>query len=287
MTTATDQAVPVKVWIKSDGVENERPFDAAELSRENILTVVSEANDLVERENEVEIVIRFRLPNGRFTKARLGLRTVVEPHEIFAFSDAPEPIVKWAESFGFTEPEKEPELNPGESFVHLTISDERDGIIGRVTAMLATIDDDKYEVAFAFCDKAETFSRRTGRMIARERMEREETAVLRRFTSYSRFDTIKTTIQEYMTHGKSCMVYPGEHDNVSMPRWLQPRPHPDIPKPVQEVLRKIAFGNPIEGTDRSIAFEYLGLSGEYQTKFVMHEDELNKFDQAAMTFEVG
>ena len=75
-------------------------------------------------------------------------------------------------------------------------------------------------------------------------------------------------------------------NEVTLPNWLSPDPHPDIPAEVQVILRKVAFGGEIEGIDRKVAMDYLGLSGKYQTKFVMHEDQMNNFDQAALTFEV-
>ena len=182
-------AVPVGIRIVIDDEESIRHSDKGTLSKEDVLETIAEANGLVERGSTVAIIIRFQKSNGRYTRATLAFNSVVEPHEILSFGESTPPeIVKWADENDFSSPPEEPPCGPGESFVHLTINDERRGVIGRVTAFMMIGHEDAYAVSFAFCNKADEFSRRTGRMISRDRMNKGDFVYIRKFDGNSRFD---------------------------------------------------------------------------------------------------
>lgn len=284
--TAAQTARAIKVWLIVDGNKEVRHFGTA-LSREDLMEVVDEANKKVEAGHEVGIMLRFRLPdvdgNPKFTKAQFSIKSVLEPYELFSFEGgAPESILAWSEEMNFDKPDDEPAIQPGESFVHLTISDKNAGVIGRVTAFLKKTGEDTLLAAFSFCNKADAFSKHTGRIIARRRMHEGKTTLLHKYRSYSRFDTVRTYIEQMMTEGKSCLATRGE-DHTELPQWLNPQPHPGIPEPIAAILKKVLNRIDLDGSEMCDIQDYLGLTGKHQTKMVLHHDEVNKFSQEDLT----
>lgn len=280
-TVQHDIAAAIKLWIITDGVE-EVKFFGSSLPREDIIAAVNMANREFELGKNTEIMIRFRLSDAKYTKAKFMLKSIVEPYDLFSFEGgAPDPILRWAEQMNFDKPHNEPAIQPGESFVHLTITDKHAGIIGRVTAMLVKKSDNELEAGFAFCNKLDTFSKHTGRMIARQRIREGKKTTLHKYRTFSRFDTVRTYIEQMMAAGKSCLVI-GE-DRTEIPEWLNPQPHPGIPEPVVEILKKVLSNAALTGEDYCDIKDYLGLTGKHQTKMVLHNDEFNKFSQEDLT----
>jgi len=163
-------------------------------------------------------------------------------------------MIPWIETFDFDE--DEPDIPEGMSFVHLHVCDRSFGgnrVDGRVTACV-TKQDGRFRISFAFCRYKDHFTRRRGRRISMEKMEKGEFITVTDYGAPSRYDMVENIVKDYIMKGRSV-----NHEEVGFPEWLLPRKRVDLDENSEALIRKIATGAKLTDSDVSDAKYILGM----------------------------
>ena len=237
---------------------------------ERIAYAVRCANDRVESGKQGELKLVFRTDAQDYVVTYtfdriMELDEILDPHVV------PMALYAWVDSLDL--PVDEEEVRPhGASWVHLTVMDESDDeVLGRVTACIMPRSESELMVSLAFCHRRDNFSRKRGRILSSERM-RDLHVVLP--LCNSRFDTVRGYIEDIMAMGESFSVIDSGPFPIEFPPWCLPAPHKDIPEEIVSLLQRISEGHGVEPRHVELAKKYLGLTGRYQTKIVMHRDNV-------------
>ena len=243
-------------------------------ARKTILAAISWANEKFEFGITCNLFIVFKVTTGdayKQIKLTVLFDKLLESDEVINVHTIHEDLHEWIDGLNLSECEEEKPILEGMSYVHMSVIDEdNEGIVGRVTTCITPDPErsSRYLLSFSFCRANDLFSRRRGRMIARNRLANGDYVVILN-NGMPRFDMVRTIVEDFMKGGSGGLLI--DQWPHGYPQWLRPSPPKDLRPDVSEIIMAVAESK-VNNIIIAMARDIIDEKTFSEKKYVMHRD---------------